>query len=78
MSSEQILSLLISERDRLNTAIAALQGPAKRGRPPKNPRTSIAKKPASRKRRAMSATQKKAASERMKKYWANRRKQEKG
>jgi len=32
MATEQILALLIQERDRLNTALAALQGPAKRGR----------------------------------------------
>src|SRR5437870_5776116 len=33
-----ILALLVSERDRLNRAIEALQGPVKRrGRPPKNP-----------------------------------------
>ena len=36
MSIEQILALLIAERDRLNRAIEALQGQAKRrGRPPK-------------------------------------------
>jgi len=37
VASEHILALLIQERDRLNRAIEALQGPAKRcGRPPKN------------------------------------------
>jgi hypothetical protein len=38
MPTEQILTLLIAERDKLNRAIEALQGPTKRrGRPPKNP-----------------------------------------
>jgi hypothetical protein len=37
MSTEHILALLIQERDRLNRAIEALQGGARRrGRPPKN------------------------------------------
>ena len=37
MPTEQIIVLLIQERDRLNRAIDALQGPVKRrGRPPKN------------------------------------------
>ena len=71
-----ILELLIAERDRLNRAIAALQGddaPKRRGRPPgsKTKKAAPAKK---RGRRKMSTTQKKAVSERMKKYWATRRK----
>ncbi len=38
MQTEQIVSLLVAERDRLSRAIEALQGPTKRrGRPPKNP-----------------------------------------
>ena len=37
MPIDQILVLLIAERDRLNKAIEALHGPVKRGRPPKNP-----------------------------------------
>jgi hypothetical protein len=38
MPTDQILALLIAERDKLNRAIEALQGPAKRrGRPLKNP-----------------------------------------
>jgi hypothetical protein len=35
MPTDSILSLLISERDKLNRAIAALQGTPGRGRPPK-------------------------------------------
>jgi hypothetical protein len=38
MDTQQIVALLIAERDRLNRAIEVLQGPTKRrGRPPKNP-----------------------------------------
>ena len=38
MPTEQILALLIAERDKLNRAIEVLQGPTKRrGRPPRNP-----------------------------------------
>ena len=38
METSQIVALLVAERDRLNRAIEALQGPTKRrGRPPKNP-----------------------------------------
>jgi hypothetical protein len=37
MPTEQIVALLIAERDKLNRAIEVLQGPTKqRGRPPKN------------------------------------------
>jgi hypothetical protein len=36
--TNDIVALLIAERDRLNRALEALQGPQKRrGRPPKNP-----------------------------------------
>jgi len=78
MPTEQILALLIAERDKLNRAIEALQGPAKRrGRPPKNPLatattafvTSVPK------RNGLSPAKRKAQSERMKAYWAKRRKQ---
>jgi hypothetical protein len=37
MQTEQIVALLVAERDRLSRAIEALQGPTKRrGRPPKS------------------------------------------
>jgi hypothetical protein len=86
MPTEQIVSLLIAERDRLTRAIEALQGPTKRrGRPPKNPFAFVAgtapaaSAPAARegRRRPRTAAQKKAQSERMRKYWAERRKQSK-
>jgi hypothetical protein len=78
MPTEQIVALLIAERDRLNKAIEALQGPVRRrGRPPKN-HSAIAS-PVQEKKRGpkRTAAQNKAHSERMKKYWAARRKQAK-
>jgi len=81
MPTENIVALLLAERDRLNRAIEALQGPTKRrGRPPKNvaaaslsPAAPAA--PAQRKRRT--AAQRKAQAEKMRAYWAQRRKQQK-
>ncbi len=87
MSTEQILSLLIAERDRLSNAIDALQGGSKRrGRPPgRTPSApaaaspsapaTVAAAPKKRKRKALTAAQKKAHSDRMKAFWAERRKQ---
>src|SRR5437763_1314907 len=65
MLTEQIVALLIAERDKLNRAIEALQGPTKRrGRPPKNPlavTTSAAAPSSPRKRhRRFTAAQRKA------------------
>ena len=76
MPLEQIVALLIAERDRLNRAIEALGGVAgkRRGRPPK----SAAAPPAPKKRgRVFTAAQRKAQAERMKKLWAERRKAKK-
>jgi hypothetical protein len=74
MPTEHIISLLIAERDKLNRAIEALQGSAKRrGRPPKNQSAATAVAP-SRKRRGATAASRKAQSERMKAYWAAKRK----
>jgi hypothetical protein len=74
MPTEHILALLIAERNKLNRAIEALQGPTKRiGRPPKNPLAAAppAATPApKKKRRKFSAAQRQAASERMRKPWA--------
>lgn len=73
-----VLTLLIAERDRLNQAIAILQGgtagaaPKRRGRPP-----GSKNKPAAKKRGEMSDAARKAVSARMKKYWAQRRKEKK-
>jgi hypothetical protein len=82
MSTEQILSLLIAERDRLGRAIEALQGGVKRrGRPPGTATIAASTASASaapakrrRKRKPLSPEQKKAQSERMKAFWAARRK----
>jgi hypothetical protein len=83
MPTEQIIALLVAERDKLARAIEALQGPTKRrGRPPKNPlaavltaTTSTAAAP-EKKRRGMSAAKRKAQAERMRAYWAKRRKEQ--
>jgi hypothetical protein len=79
MPMDQILHLLIAERDKLNRAIEALQGSAKRrGRPPKNQSVTVAPAAAAptRKRRRRSAAQRKAQAERMKAYWAAKRKKQ--
>ena len=77
MLTDQIVALLIAERDKLNSAIAALQGAVKRrGRPPKNAAAITASVlPAAKKRRGMSAAMRKAQGERMKAYWARRKKE---
>jgi hypothetical protein len=74
--TDQILALLIAERDRLSRAIEILGATAKRrGRPPKSPLAAVAGAPAlAQKRKARTAAQRKAQSQRMKKYWANRKK----
>jgi hypothetical protein len=82
MPTEHILTLLIQERDRLNRAIEALQGPTKRrGRPPKNPLATVAiaataatSDAPTRKKRTFTAAQRKQQAERMKKYWAAKKK----
>lgn len=66
MSIDRVLTLLIQERDRLNKAIEALQGSGK----------SSGVSGGTRKPRT--AAQRKAQSEKMKKYWASRRKQQGG
>jgi hypothetical protein len=78
MQTEHIVTLLIQERDRLNRAIEALQGPVKRrGRPPKN--ATVTSNPAvaplgTRKKRTFTAEQRKAQAKRMKAYWAAKKK----
>jgi len=59
MPTEQIVALLVAERDKLNRAIEALAGPAKRwGRPPKNPLAAAAAPPARRRKRRSAAQRK--------------------
>jgi hypothetical protein len=81
MPTDQILALLIEERDKLNRAIEVLQGPLnRRGRPPKNPSTTAATvrtaepAPAKKKRRIFTAAQRKQQAERMKAFWAAKKK----
>src|SRR5947208_1193696 len=81
METTQIVAILVAERDRLNNAIEALQGPTKRiGRPPKNPLAALipaaAPAPAKKKRRKFSAAQRQAASLRMRQRWALKKKVE--
>ncbi|MGD1098516.1 MAG: hypothetical protein ABSB35_41870 [Bryobacteraceae bacterium] len=88
MPTDYVVSLLIAERDKLTLAIEALQGPTKRrGRPPKNslvlatvstatPEPLSAAPEPIRKKRTFTAAQRKAFGERMKKYWAAKRKAE--
>jgi len=78
MPTDQIVALLIAERDKLNRAIEALQGSVKRrGRPPKNP-LAVSAAPTKRPRQKSAAqiARDKAASARMKKYWAAKRKKQ--
>jgi hypothetical protein len=68
MPTEHIIALLIVERDKLNSAIAALQGSKRRGRPAK----SGAAAP-TRKKRTFTSAQRKQQAERMKAYWRKKR-----
>lgn len=81
MPIEHIIAMLIAERDKLNRAIEALQGSAKRrGRPPKNPLMATAAPvaaPVAKKHKRQSAARRKAQAERMKAYWAAKRKKAK-
>jgi hypothetical protein len=79
MPTEQILALLIEERDKLNRAIEALQGPTKRrGRPPLSAAIPVGAaetaQPAKKKRRTFTAAQRKQQAQRMRAYWAAKKK----
>jgi hypothetical protein len=80
MPTDHIIALLIAERDKLNRAIEALQGPIKRrGRPPKNPLIAPlapTTTPATKRKSGRSAAARKAQSQRMKAYWAAKRKKQ--
>lgn len=74
MPTEQIVALLITQRDRLNRAIEALQSPVKRrGRPPKGLMATSANAKPERTRKGRTAAQRRAQSEKMKAYWAQQR-----
>jgi len=72
MPIEQIVQLLTAERDRLDRAIRALQGAGKRRGAARPAAAPVAKK---RRRGRMSAAARKAQAERMRAYWAAKRKQ---
>ena len=78
MATEHIISLLIVERDNLNKAIEALGGATKPVSSPSKSSEAPAPAPApakaGRTRKALTPAQKKAHSERMKAFWAARRK----
>jgi hypothetical protein len=79
MQTDNIVELLIAERDRLTRAIDALQGPTKRrGRPPKQslviPTATVRADAAPAKNKRMfTAAQRKLQAERMKAYWKKRK-----
>lgn len=84
---QDVISVLREQRDRLmadieriDAAIAALSGSSGSSRSTRSSRRPAPAKPtvsgAGRKRRKMSAAAKKAVSERMKNYWAERKKQQ--
>jgi hypothetical protein len=82
MGINEIVALLVAERDRIDRAIQALGAPVKRrGRPPNSAASPVAAAPVvlaqPKKRKALSPAQRKAHSERMKAFWAARRKQKK-
>jgi hypothetical protein len=72
MQIEEIAALLIAERNRLDAAIQALQGPAKRrGRPPKaSPTPSAPAAVRVARKRKMSAAGRKAIADASRKRWA--------
>jgi hypothetical protein len=76
MPTEHIVALLLAEREKIDRALLALQGPKRRGRPPKNPLAAAVTAPAktASKRNEISPAKRKAQSERMKAYWAKRKK----
>jgi len=66
VDTQQIVALLIAERDRLTQAIAALQG--------KSSATGIKKSSPKNTRRTRTPEQKAAQAEKMRAYWAARKK----
>jgi len=76
MDTQSILAQLKSERDRLDTAIAALEGsgPRRRGRPAGSGKAASK---TNRPRRHMSASARKRISEMMKQRWAERKRKAK-
>ncbi len=73
--TNDVLQMLIAERDKLNRAIEALQSEPGRGKVGRRRAFAAPGASRTRKRRGMSAEARRAQSERMKAYWAARRKQ---
>jgi hypothetical protein len=73
MQIEQIVALLVAERDRLNQAIAALNGNSASAASPKEAAATPAARTSQRKTRT--PAQRQAHAERMRAFWAERRKQ---
>jgi|HubBroStandDraft_6_1064221.scaffolds.fasta_scaffold370350_2 hypothetical protein len=78
MPTDHILSLLISERDKLNRAIEVLQGTSGGGRPRKNATPATAAAPAANHapKRVWTDAMRQAAKRRAKAVWAKKRKAE--
>ena len=79
MPTDHIVAILIAERDKLTRAIEALQGPTvRRGRPAKNATSAAEDAPApakkTRKKRTFTPEQRAAQAEKMKQFWAKKRK----
>jgi hypothetical protein len=84
MPTDQIVALLIAERDKLNAVITLLQGGIKRrGRPPKNATpparvtrngTASPVEAPAKKKRNFSLAQREDAAERMRQMWAKKKK----
>jgi hypothetical protein len=74
MPTEQIVALLVAERDKLNRAIEALQGSIKRrGRPPGEGKARVAATSTSkavRRKRTLSTAGRKAIADAARKRWA--------
>jgi hypothetical protein len=80
MDINNILADLKRERDRLNSAIAALEGPGqrRRGRPAGSGSAGASASAGRRPRRHMSAAARRRISEMMKQRWAERKRKAKG
>jgi hypothetical protein len=77
MATDHILTLLIAERDKLNKAIDVLGGTTKPVGPVSAaPRVAAEPRKKMKKRKPLTAVQKKAHSDRMKAFWAARRKKQ--
>ncbi len=77
MPTDQILSMLIAERDKLTRAIEVLQGTSRGGRPRKIAMPTLDAAPTSnhnRKGTRWTAAMRRAAAERAKGVWVRRRK----